>query len=172
MDFESSSNIIETKVKKPKLQSPHEQSKKKKPTESQAQSPIPHVTQTIHVAQIHHPPPNKITISPPKKSPKLPATPIQKKKKIESSSDYETQSQSTNSESDDDEIGKKLHIAEFNTTAGLNLDSLEPAEDEITTIKKKTPTPKKPKKTVAPPKQEIKLVHKTKTVVLPKPVRT
>ncbi|XP_001601767.1 HMG box-containing protein 4 isoform X2 [Nasonia vitripennis] len=166
MDFESSSNITETKIKRPKMQSPQDQPKKKKPTTTDGQplSPVPQVTHTVHVAQIHHPPPNKITIAPPKKSPKLPTTPIQqKKKKIESSSDYETQSQSTNSESEDDVVSKKLHIAEF-SSKDMSLDALEPAEDEITTPKKKPPSPKKPKKTVT-------IAPSVKPDIKPKPTK-
>lgn len=166
MDFESSSNITEAKVKRPKLQSHQDQPKKKKSTTTDGQplSPVPQVTHTVHVAQIHHPPPNKITIAPPKRSPKLPPTPVQqKKKKIESSSDYETQSQSTNSESEDDVASKKLHIAEF-SSKDMSLDALEPAEDEITIPKKKPPSLKKPKKTVT-------ICPSVKPDVKPKPIK-
>ncbi|XP_058804989.1 HMG box-containing protein 4-like [Phymastichus coffea] len=161
MDFESSSNVTESKVKKLKLQNTYDQSRKKKSEVQQPSSPVPQVTHTIHVAQIHHPPSNKISIPSPKNSPKLPPVTLQKKKKIESSSDYETQSQSTNSDSDDDEAGKKLHIAEYSTSkvSNLSFDTLEPADDEIISIKKSTATPKKIKKKVNPPK------------VLPKPTK-
>lgn len=172
MDFESSNNMLEVKSKKPKLQSPQE-TKKKKPiaNETQSQSPVPHVTHTIHVAQIHHPPPSKITpsiVTPIKKSPKLSPITIQKKKKIESSSDYETQSQSTTSESDD-EVNKKLHIAEF-TNNKISLETLDPSVDEIISTKKKTPSPKKPKKSLVSPEKTSPLKPKIKTEASPKPV--
>ncbi|XP_014206178.1 HMG box-containing protein 4-like [Copidosoma floridanum] len=165
MDFESSSSVIESKIKKPKLQSPQEQARKKK-TESQVQSPVPHVTHTIHVAQIHHPPSSKLSPVQPRKMPKLSPMTEQSKKKIEPSSDYETQSQSTASESEDEELNKRLHIAEYNKK-NLSLDTVELAEDEILpATKKKTPSPRKPKKTVSP-KQEAK--PKTQAVVPAKP---
>lgn len=166
MDFESSSNIMESKNKRLKLQSPQEQAKKKK-TDSQAQSPVPQVLHTIHVAQIHHPPLSKINnVVQPKKNPKLSPIVIQKNKKIEPSSDYETQSQSTASESEDEELNKRLHIAEFNKR-NLSLDTVEPAVDEILPAKKK-PSPRKPKKKDSP-KQEVK--PKVQAVVPAKPVR-
>ena len=86
MDFESPSNIIENKSKRQKVHSPQEQSKKKKIViDKQNEPTVAQVTQTIHVAQIHHPPSSKMNVSPPKKSPKLPSIQLQKKKKIESS---------------------------------------------------------------------------------------
>lgn len=163
MDFESSSHVAENKVKKLKLHTSQDQIKKKKP-----ESPVPEVTHTIHVAQIHHPPPNKMSIPPLKKSPKISPATLPKKKKIESSSDYETQSQSTNSDSDNDEADKKLEIAEYSTIKDISFDILEPADDEIISIKKATPSPKKVKKKVSPPKVISK--PKPKEISPPKPV--
>ncbi|KAJ8680435.1 hypothetical protein QAD02_016222 [Eretmocerus hayati] len=165
MDFDYSSNVIESKPKKPKLLSPQDSLKKKRVgSESHSQSPVPHVTQTIHVAQIHHPPSNRIIITTPKRSPKLVISTDQKKKKIEPSSDYETQSQSTNSESDEDVINRKLHIAEVSRN-NISIDAVEPAEDEIVPFKKKVTPPKKVKKSQITSKQE----GRTKEIVLAKP---
>jgi hypothetical protein len=167
MDFESLSNVIDNKIKKPRLQLSQEQSKKKKSIEhQQVHSSVVQVTHTVHVAQIHHPPPCKTTIISSKKSPKLSSISVHKKKKIESSSDYETQSQSTNSESDDVD-DKKLTIAEF-TSASINLDTLEPTNEEIIAPKQKIVLPKKSKTKIISTKEDIK--SKLKPMIIPKPV--
>ncbi|XP_011503703.1 PREDICTED: HMG box-containing protein 4-like isoform X2 [Ceratosolen solmsi marchali] len=166
MDFESSSNVIENKIKKPKFQLPHEQAKKKKSIEyQQVHSPVSQVIHTVHVAQIHHPPPNRDTIISSKKDIKLSTISIHKKKKIESSSDYETQSQSTNSESDEDD-NKKLHIAEFSSN-NMRFDTSKSIDDQIVIPKTKLLLSTKPKKKVIPLKLDMK--PKLKAMVISKP---
>ena len=80
MDFESSSNITETKAKKPKLQSPQEQSRKKKLEPRDLKPSSPQVTQTIHIAEIHHPPSSKISVNTQKKVFQIESPLVQKKK--------------------------------------------------------------------------------------------
>ncbi|KAL7294399.1 hypothetical protein TKK_0012402 [Trichogramma kaykai] len=162
MDFESSSNIIETKVKRPRSQT--DQNRKKKiDLQTKVRPDTPEVTQTIHVAEIHQPPSYKLSIASPNGSPQISLS-AQKKKKIESSSDYETQSQSTLSGSEDE--NDKSIQSKKSVSSNIKIDSLDLDINAIVSVPKKTQPPKKLVKTSAPIKTITKI--KSKPVSPPK----